>query len=181
VVSRDLESDDVRIPRGSTIPVVRTDGDERTILLPDGTTLTVSAAAVTMCDTTDDTVARIEAALDLLYVPYVFGGCSPLGLDCSGMVANVSARSGSKPSRDAWQQALSGWLVATPWHRTNIRAGDQLFFMNQSGKISHTGVALDAQHFIHSAPPCVQIASFDPEDPLYDAYRTRTFFIAKRP
>lgn len=181
VVSRDLESGDVRIPRGATIPVVRTDADGRTILLPDGKTLTVSADALTMCEAEEDTVARIEAALDLLYVPYVFGGCSPLGLDCSGMVANVSARAGSKPSRDAWQQALSGWLVATPWHRANIRAGDQLFFLNQSGKISHTGVALGAQYFIHSAPPCVQIASFDRQDPLYDAYRDRTFFIAKRP
>ncbi|MBU0641372.1 MAG: C40 family peptidase, partial [Planctomycetes bacterium] len=108
-------------------------------------------------------------------------GRSSLGLDCSGLVTNVWTRTGEKPSRDAWQQALAGELVATSWHRAGIQAGDQVFFINESGKIYHTGVALDADHILHAAPPCVQIGSLDPQDRLHDKRLDLDFFMAKRP
>jgi hypothetical protein len=182
VVLADIALQPVGIPRGSHVRVAQTTEDERTILLPDGSTRNVPAAAVSMDDPEDrQATARVRAALDLLYVPYVFGGCSPLGLDCSGLVANVWSRTGNRPARDAWQQALAGRLVATRWHRAQIQPGDQLFFINESGKISHTAVALDADRFIHAEPPCVQINSLDPDDPLYAPHRARTFFLAKRP
>ncbi len=182
VALQDIEEDRIRIPRGAGVRVMRAGENERVILLPDGSTLGVSAAAVTIHDPENSqAAARIHAALDLLYVPYVFGGCSPLGMDCSGLVTNVSARAGRKPARDAWQQALAGRLVATRWHRAGIRPGDQLFFINEFGRIYHTGLALDAVHFVHAAPPCVQIGSLDPHDRLYNAELNRAFFMAKRP
>lgn len=178
----DIEEGSVRIPRGATVRVVSADADACAILLPGGGTLSVAAATVRVDDSEAAQAAqRVRAALDLLYTPYVFGGRSPLGLDCSGLVTSVLAREGTLPARDAWQQALAGGLVATPWHRANIRAGDLLYFINSRGKVYHTGVALDATHFVHSAPPCVQISSFDPRDPLYDESHVREFFIAKRP
>jgi hypothetical protein len=42
-------------------------------------------------------------------------------------------------------------------------------------------VALGADRFIHAEPPCVQVNSLDPNDPLYAPHRARTFFMAKRP
>jgi len=182
IVLEDIAGQAVRIPRGSSVRVLQANEADRLILLPDGSTLNVPAAAVAIGDPEGrQAAARTRAALDLLYVPYVFGGCSPLGLDCSGLVANVWARTGSTPARDAWQQALAGRLVATRWHRAWIQPGDQLFFINESGKISHTAVALDAHRFIHAEPPCVQFSSLDPNDPLYAPHRARTFFLAKRP
>lgn len=182
VVLRDIADHQVTIPRGSVVRVARAGDDERVISLPDGSTLTVPAAEVALPDARDfHAAARVRAALDLLYVPYVFGGRSPLGLDCSGLVSSVWARAGQVPSRDAWQQAFAGALVATSWHRAGIQAGDQLFFINSSGKVYHTAVALDGGYYVHAAPPCVQISSFDRRDPLYDAYSDRTFFLAKRP
>ena len=181
-VLKDIESERVRIPRGSNVRVVRTTEDEHVILLPDGSTLTVPAATVTVCDPEGwQAGARAHAALDLLYTPYVFGGRSPLGLDCSGLVSNVWSRLGVTPPRDARQQAPGGRLVATHWHRTNIQPGDQLFLINESGKIYHTGIVLDAAHVIHATAPCVQIGSFDPQDPLYDPELDRNFFMVKRP
>lgn len=181
-VLQDIDNDRARIPRGSRVPVARVSADERDILLPDGSTLSVPAAVVMMLDTESSrAAARVRAALDLLYAPYVFGGRSPLGLDCSGLVTNVWARTGGGPSRDAWQQAFAGRLVATRWHRAGIQPGDQLFFINEGGKIYHTAVALDADHFLHAAPPCVQISSLNPQDPLYDPERAHDFFLAKRP
>ena len=147
-----------------------------------GSTLNVPAAAVARLGAENSQAsARVRAALDMLYTPYVFGGRSPLGLDCSGLASNVWSRLGVTPPRDAQQQAPAGRLVATSWHRANIRPGDQLFFINESGKVYHTGIALDAVHVIHATAPCVQIGSFDPQDPLYDEELDRTFFMVKRP
>lgn len=180
--AQDIEGPGVMIPRGSSIRVTRADEKERVILLPDGTTLTAPAIAVTMHDAEEGQAAsRVRSALDLLYVPYLFGGCSPVGLDCSGMVRNVWARAGRQPPRDAWQQAFAGRLVATRWHRADIQRGDQLFFIDESGKIYHTGFALDALHVVHATRPCVQISSLDPQDPLYDAELDHNFFLVKRP
>jgi hypothetical protein len=181
-VLQDIDGNGLVVPCGANVRVMRATDDQRVILLPDNSTLSVPAVAVAMRDSEDQqAAARVLAALDLLYVPYVFGGRSPLGLDCSGLVSHTWARLGETPPRDACQQAPAGQLVATHWHRTNIRAGDQLFFINESGKIYHTGLALDATHVIHSAPPCVQIGSFDPQDPLYDDELDQNFFMVKRP
>jgi hypothetical protein len=179
---QDIESGRLTIPRGSSVRVLQQPEGQCVILLPDGATLSVPAAVVRIHEPDDsELAARIQAALDLLYVPYIFGGCSPLGLDCSGLTTNIYGRAAGRPARDAWQQALGGWLVAAHWHRDGIRAGDQLFFLDESGKIHHVAIALDAMHFVHSTPPCVQINSLDPQDPLYDPRRDRTFFVVKRP
>ena len=182
VALRDIEGPAVQIPRGSEVRLTSAGANECAILLPDGASLAVPADAVLLQDPgRAEASERVKALLELLHVPYVFGGRSPLGLDCSGLVTNAWARAGDKPPRDAWQQALAGRLVATRWHRTGIRAGDQVFFMNERGKMHHTGVALDATHVIHSAPPGVKIGSLDPDDRLYDPYLGRNFFLAKRP
>lgn len=206
VVLRDIEDARLRVPRGAVVRVLSADPAGVTILLPDDSTLTVPVAQCSVAPQwpTPDAgnapaeaklpairitadarraaaAARVAAALDLLYVPYVFGGRSPLGLDCSGLVSSVGVRAGEAPARDAWQQAFAGELVATAWHRARLQPGDLVFFINDSGKIYHAGVALDATHVIHAAPPCVQIGSFDRADPLYDAELDRHFFMAKRP
>jgi len=182
VLLEDVTTGQWMLPRGAGLPVTGRDGDRCTVLLPDGTTCAIPAAAIRLTPGAREAAAeRVRAALDLLYTPYVFGGRSPLGLDCSGMVTNVVGRAGRRPARDAWQQVLAGRLVATAWHRGNIRPGDQVFFINEYGKVYHTGIALDATHVIHASPPCVQINSLDPNDPLYDRTLDRCFFVAKRP
>ncbi|MFQ5490348.1 MAG: NlpC/P60 family protein [Phycisphaerae bacterium] len=179
--------DDVRrpgwtLPRGAQVPVLGIEGDRRVVLLPDGSTLDLPAKFMTVDDTSGGRAqARVRAALDMLYAPYLFGGRSPSGLDCSGLITNAWAQAGLACARDAWQQALAGTLVATAWHRSGIRAGDQVFFINDAGRIHHTGLALDATHVIHASPPCVQIASLVKGDRLYDTRLDRDFFMAKRP
>ena len=181
-VACDIRIAGVMIPRGALVRVVSADKSACVLQLPDGATLPMPAAWVSVSGADETETARgVRAALELLYAPYVFGGRSPLGLDCSGLMTSVLAQAGCRPSRDAWQQALSGRLVAVPWHRTGIQMGDQLFFINASGKVYHTGVALDATHVLHASPPCVQIGSLDPDDRLYNAELDQNFFMAKRP
>jgi hypothetical protein len=125
---------------------------------------------------------RVAAALQYLHTPYVFGGRSPGGLDCSGLMTQVAALAGDGPvARDAAQQVLAGRMTATAWYRRGMQAGDQVFFIDQSGKVYHTGIAISPTHILHAAPPGVQIGSIKPGDRLYDERLDRDFFVAKRP
>lgn len=122
----------------------------------------------------------VDTALEFLHRPYVFGGVSPLGLDCSGLVRNVLAQCGVIAARDAAQQFTWGRLVATRWHRSGIRAGDLLYFINPCGRIYHVGIAISPTHFIHAAVPEVKINSLDPADRLYCPARDKAFLAARR-
>ena len=159
----------------------RDDATDPVLLLPGSGRISVGQWPIEIIDETGECGRRVQAALDLLRTPYVFGGRSPSGLDCSGLVTNVAARCGAGIARDANQQAAAGLLTATAWAREGMRAGDQVFFIDASGKIYHTGIALNSTHILHAAPPAVQIGTFVRGDRLYDARIDRDFFIAKRP
>lgn len=151
----------------------------------------IPEVAVTRCDR-----ATFEAALDepgssehgegaareavrRLGVPYVFGGRSDLGIDCSGLMMTSWAERGVYLPRDARQQILCGDLVATAQQRAPLRAGDLLFFANDSGRISHVGMSLGGWRFVHATPPEVTVGSLDPDDPFY-VERAARFVLAKR-
>jgi len=181
VLLANLELAKLRIPRGSRLPILRESATAIDLLGPDDATISASPARVRPIDETSQLETRARTALTMLYKPYVFSGRSPAGPDCSGMVTNVCEDEGTPVARDAAQQFLSGKLVATHWYRDDIRAGDRLYFVNVTGKISHTGIAITATHFIHSSPPCVQVSSLRPDDRLYGAGWDQRFLGAKRP
>jgi cell wall-associated NlpC family hydrolase len=181
VLLNDVPGPQATIPRGARLPLARTAGEDYVILLPDGGESTVPAASARVDDSDSAGRARAAAAQCSLGVPYVFGGRSPAGVDCSGFVTNVWARCGQPTARDAWQQAFAGRLVATAWHRTDLRPGDQLFFLNSAGRIHHTAIAIEGARFIHAARPFVRIGSLDANDRFYEADLDYTFFMAKRP
>ncbi len=123
-----------------------------------------------------------ETALrEFLYTPYNFGGRSPLGLDCSGLVGVCWSVAGVQLPRDANQQAIVGRLVATPWFKTGLQPGDNLFFVGDNGKVWHAGISLGGPRFVHASPPEVQIGSLDPGDPLYAEGWAKCFAFARRP
>jgi cell wall-associated NlpC family hydrolase len=64
------------------------------------------------------------------------------GVDCSGLVYTAFRSQGIRLPRDADQQALTGRLVATRWHRSSLRRGDVLFFLGRRGTIHHTAIYL---------------------------------------
>ena len=181
-VTRDLNVGEWRVPRGSRVRVAVLKTGEPAIRMPDAKVVVVPADALTREREKVTGAARVAAALELLYTPYVFGGRSPLGLDCSGLITNVLPRTGCDfPARDASQQVLAGKLVATRRHMGSLQPGDQIYFIDVRGKVYHVGFALGDNYFVHSSPPCVQISSFDPADPLYAPDYHEAFFVAKRP
>lgn len=178
----DFDADGVRIPRGASLPIVDVQSSSVRVALVGGEILEAPESSVRIePDSEKKAAERVGMALEMLATPYVFGGRSPDGLDCSGLVTNVSARTGEFIARDAWQQALFGKLVATTWKRDSIRAGDQVFFINPMGKIYHTGIAISPTLIVHAAPPAVQIGSIIKGDRLYDPRLDRDLFIVKRP
>lgn len=78
-------------------------------------------------------------------VPYRYGGSSPKGFDCSGLVYFAYAQVGKSVPR-----TTSGlWRNAAPVERSQLQAGDILFFRIE-GKVSHVGLYLDDGQFVHA-------------------------------
>lgn len=83
-----------------------------------------------------------------LYInaPYLWGGKTPFGIDCSGFIQQVFKICGIKLPRDAYQQEVLG---------KNIRfgeqkAGDLVFFAGESGRVIHVGLMIDTETIIHA-------------------------------
>ena len=104
------------------------------------------------------TVNMLEkVAMRYLHAPYLWGGRSPLGIDCSGFVQVLYKCIGISIPRDAYQQADIGKTVNFAEEAT---LGDLAFFNNEEGKITHVGMILKDKKIIHSSS-MVRIDTFD--------------------
>lgn len=98
----------------------------------------------------------ISLALGLRGVPYVFGGVSPAGFDCSGFVQYLFGSSGILVPRLADAQYEASARVDVP------RMGDLVFFETYLPGVSHVGISLGGRDFIHaSCGKGVTVSSLD--------------------
>lgn len=95
-----------------------------------------------------DKTLIIENAFMYLNAPYLWGGRSPFGIDCSGFTQMVYKLSGIALMRDASQQALQGRTLNT---LEETLPGDLAFFDNADGNIIHVGIILPGNKIIHSS------------------------------
>lgn len=131
------------------------------------------SAEVSRADTRPDLGLRAaEIALEQVGVPYRYGGSTPSGFDCSGLVYYSYSRLGKSVPRTTNQLLLS----AVPVERNRLRAGDVLFF-SMEGKVSHVGLYLGDDQFVH-APSTGKRVSVQT---LKSEYYERAFVGAGRP
>ncbi|KQC02326.1 NlpC/P60 family protein [Pedobacter sp. Hv1] len=137
--------------------------------------------------------AILATAQTLLGVPYLWGGTSIKGVDCSGFTKTAYFLNGIVIPRDASQQALVGDVVDVLEHDSisvakclkNLQPGDLLFFSAakrrgvNGGKVSHTAIYMGNGEFIQSAG-MVKINSLVPSAANYDAGQSTTLVGARR-
>ncbi|MEZ0129282.1 NlpC/P60 family protein [Flavobacterium sp. LBUM151] len=92
--------------------------------------------------------ALINTAFMYLNAPYLWGGKTPFGIDCSGFTQMVYKLNGYKIHRDASQQALEGEPLS---FIEESEAGDLAFFDNEEGNIIHVGIIMDNNYIIHGS------------------------------
>ena len=89
----------------------------------------------------------VNTALHYLNSPYMWGGKSPFGIDCSGFVQCVYQLHGVQLPRDAYLQAEHGETLG---FIDESEAGDLAFFDDEEGKITHVGIIMSDYHIIHA-------------------------------
>jgi gamma-D-glutamyl-L-lysine dipeptidyl-peptidase len=149
---RDAPRDDAeaiaRLPAGTSVPatVASPDGWRELHLGPGWRTGYVAMSELAdvralphRYPTADD---YLKTAETFIGVPYLWGGTTALGLDCSGLVQQVYRLNGVALPRDADQQAMLGRRVE------EARAGDLMFFGAKS--VTHVALATSATEFIHA-------------------------------
>ena len=122
----------------------------------------------------------INAAFRMQGLPYLWGGTSWKGVDCSGFTRMVYQSNGILLPRDASQQVWSGVEVAFD----SLQVGDLLFFgekatPEKSERVVHVGMWLGNKEFIHSSG-MVKIGSFDECALRYDAHNAGRYLRARR-
>ena len=126
----------------------------------------------------------LNTAYRFMGIPYLWGGTSTKGMDCSGFTKTVYFLNGIILARDASQQVNTGELVDTKDGWENLKASDLLFFGkkatdNKKERITHVAIYIGDGDFIHAAGR-VRINSFNKNKPYYSQYRDNAFIRAKR-
>ena len=99
----------------------------------------------------------VETAMMFQNAPYLWGGKSPLGIDCSGFTQQVFKANGIRLKRDAFQQAEAG----EPYSFVEeAQPGDLAFFDNEEGRIIHVGIIITDNRIIHASGK-VRVDHFD--------------------
>lgn len=121
----------------------------------------------------------IATALNYLGRPYLWGGTSGKGMDCSGFTQVVAFRNGIQLPRDASQQIQVGQPLELDTTFANLLPGDLLFFGPREGRITHVAFHLGDGRILHASGR-VKMESLRPEDADYAPERRDTWLASRR-
>jgi cell wall-associated NlpC family hydrolase len=182
---------------GNILSLKGKSGDYYQVLFPDGRSAYISAAQavpyhewLAKTELTAENVLKV--AKSMIGVPYLWGGTSVKGVDCSGFTKTAYYMNGLVIPRDASQQVNSGKNIDILTHGevdkakvlANLKPADLLFFAERKGqvenaRVTHVAIYIGNGEFIH-ASGLVRINSLFPEAENFDAHQARTIVSAKR-
>jgi gamma-D-glutamyl-L-lysine dipeptidyl-peptidase len=137
---RDASGSTRKLPLGALI----TDGEQRSA----GLAMTLTERRQTFSATGDGITASAQTFFE--GTSYEWGGVTPWGADCSGLVQSSFALHGVRMPRDAWMQAQTGKELANDF--AQLISGDLLFFSDEpSARISHVAISLGGSRVVHQA------------------------------
>ena len=118
--------------------------------------------------------AIAQYAKQFVGYPYVYGGSSPSGFDCSGFVTYVCNQNGISVNRTASARMSNGTAVS----KAQLQPGDLVFFNsgNSSKLATHVGIYLGNGQFVHASTPSTGVIISD----LNSSYYTNTYVGARR-
>ena len=137
-------------------------GRQRPVELPDGRRGWL--ATRDLAGVSSRPIRLIDRIQSLIGVPYLWGGRSPAGLDCSSFAQLVLAEQGVRLPRDARDQLEASRPLGS---RQGARAGDLVFFGPVGRPGAHVGVYLGLGYYAHSRGR-VMLGSLDPDNLLHD-------------
>ncbi len=174
---------------GNILKFENTNNEFYSVTFPDGRKAFVKKSEAVVFDDWYNSLSPtgesiLKTAYRFMGIPYLWGGTSTKGMDCSGFTKTVYFLNGIILSRDASQQVNTGELIDTENGWENLQAGDLLFFGRKANgdkkeRITHVAIYIGDGDFIHAAGR-VKINSFNPEKPYYSDYRKSGFIRAKR-
>jgi cell wall-associated NlpC family hydrolase len=159
----------IAIPFESRLEVLNEPKDDEgrwvAVRLPDGRSAWVQSGDVSMAPQSKSTVADLmEWSKRFIGLPYLWGGVSTYGYDCSGFIQMLFRRLGYSLPRDAGPQA--NWDGFKQVEKDDLATGDMLYFGTSVEKISHTGMYIGNGKFINATAyrrPMVQICNLNDE------------------
>jgi len=177
------------IVEGDILKKINTEGDfvkveypdKRTAYIPKNETENYSEW-INNLETNPDNL--LKTAKTFLGIPYLWGGTSSKGFDCSGFTKTVYSLNGIMLPRDASQQVNVGEVIDTKNGFENLNPGDLLFFGRKAAgdskeRVTHVALYIGNNEFIH-ASGSVRINSLDKSKENFSEYRFNTFIRAKR-
>jgi cell wall-associated NlpC family hydrolase len=160
------------------------DADRLEVRLPGGHTGWVRRADVAVRDRArpfppSGPPTALQLAHELIGTPYVWGGTSPRGIDCSGLAQLCYRQAGCALPRDADQQFAAVSYVV---ERGDPQPGDLIFFAEQ-GEIDHVGLSLGGSRVLNARMGAgrVVIDALDPGEPDYSPRLASMYAGARRP
>ncbi len=173
---------------GNIVQKIGLSGSQILVELPDKTKgyipLKVSQSYTNWLEATGDIGDVVSYARDFMGTPYLWGGTSSKGFDCSGFTKTAFYLAGYEIPRDASQQVFIGRDISLDESYSNLLKGDLLFFGRLLGperreKITHVAFYMGDQMILHASGK-VKIESLDPSHPLYAEERHKTLLRARR-
>jgi cell wall-associated NlpC family hydrolase len=126
----------------------------------------------------------VATSKKLMGLPYLWGGTSPKGVDCSGFTKTIYFLNGLVIPRDASQQVHTGKLIDDAKDFSKLEPGDLLFFgtpatTGKKERVVHVGMWIGNNEFIHSSGQ-VKISSVDKNAPNFDPDNLNRYLRTKR-